>query len=251
MSSSGLEQELRNERRIEVWGTWFIGVTLIVSLLAHAAALWSMPVVAKPREKALALEVKMKFEEPPPEPEPVPEPPPPPPPPPPKPKVALPPPPNDDTPPPPPTPGPPPEVVVGATADSVSENGAGPAIQVGNTLYGQGSATAVDSAGVRPLTGPTAPPAPVVTEPSVKSEWTDGVYPEEARENNIEGVVRLQITVSPEGVVTHVVVVKGLGFGLDEEAKRRVRRFRFTPATRDGVSVSMTIPFNFRFALED
>jgi len=132
----------------------------------------------------------------------------------------------------------------------VSDDTTGPAIQVGNTLYGEGANTAVAPSTVQPITGPTAA-APVVTEPSVKSEWTDGVYPEDARENNIEGVVRLQITVSPEGVVTHAVVVKGLGFGLDEEAKRRIRRFRFIPATRDGVPVSVTIPFNFRFALED
>lgn len=254
MTSTGLEQELRNERRLELWGYWFIAGALVVSLFAHAAALWSMPLTAKPRVRDRALEVKMNFQEPPPEPEPEPQKPPEPPVPPPKPRVALPPPPNDDTPPPPPTPAPPPEVVVGATAESVSDHATGPAIQVGNTLYGEGSTKAVDPASVQPITGPTAPPvpaAPVLTEPSVKSEWTDGVYPEEARENNIEGVVRLQITISPEGVVTHVVVVKGLGFGLDEEAKRRIRRFRFAPATRDGVPISVTIPFNFRFALED
>ncbi|MDP3233816.1 MAG: energy transducer TonB [Myxococcales bacterium] len=258
MSSPGLEQELRNERRVEVWGSWFIGLTLIVSALAHVAALWSMPQTARPRERSLALDVKMKFEDlkpdPEPEPEPEPEPPPLPLTPPPKPKVPLPPPPNDDTPAPPPTAEPPPEVVVGATAASVTETGAGPAIQVGNTLYGQTAPTAVDPATVRPITGPTAPPgppAPVVTRPSVKSEWTDGAYPEEARENNIEGVVQLEITISPEGVVTHVVVVKGLGFGLDEEAKRRIRRFRFNPATRDGVPVSATVPMSVRFALTD
>jgi len=252
MTSTGLEHELRNERRLEVWGYWFIAGALVVSLVAHIAAVWSMPLTAKPRERTLALEVKMNFEEPPPEPEPPPElPEPEPPPTPPKPKVALPPPPNDDTPPPPETPEPPPEIVVGATPESVSENGAGPAIQVGNTLVAEGAKKAVDPTTVKPITGPTAPPAPVLTEASVRSEWTDGVYPEEARENNIEGVVRLQITISPEGVVTHVVVVKGLGFGLDEEARRRIRRFRFTPATRDGVPVSVTVPFNFRFALED
>jgi periplasmic protein TonB len=192
--------------------------------------------------------VKMTFEEPPP-PEPEPEKPPEPPPPPPKPKVALPPPPNEEVPP--QKPSPPPELVVGATAESANPNGAGPAIQVGNTMYGESGNKAVDPSSVRPYTGPSAPPGPVLTQPSVKSEWTDGIYPEEARENNIEGVVRLQITVSPEGVVTQVTVLKGLGFGLDEEAKRRIRRFRFAPATRDGTPVSMTMPFNFRFSLED
>ncbi|MBE2248298.1 MAG: energy transducer TonB [Myxococcus sp.] len=140
---------------------------------------------------------------------------------------------------------------MGATADSVSENATGPAIQVGNTLYGESATKAVDATTVQPYTGPSAPPAPVITEPTVKAEWTDGVYPEEARLNDIEGVVRLRITVSAEGQVTDVVVVKGLGFGLDEEARRRIKRFRFTPATRDGQPVAMTIPFNFRFALED
>jgi protein TonB len=241
--ASNIEEELRTQRRIETISQWVIIGTLLISLGVHAAMVWAMPKQVRPAEKARPIEVKMNFEE---EQKKKTEPEPPPPPPPPKRKVVLPPPPNQEAPPPEPN-QPPPELVVGVTAESVGNDG--PAVQVGNTMYGEGATKAVDSASVKAYTGPSAPPA--VVEPKVLQEWTDGAYPEEARENNIEGIVRLQITISAEGYVTNVVVVKGLGFGLDEEAKRRIKKYRFAPATRDGQPVATTIPFNFRFVLED
>ncbi len=52
----------------------------------------------------------------------------------------MPPPPNEDVPPPPPDqpPAPPPDLVVGVTSESVSDEGT-VAVQVGNTMYGEGS----------------------------------------------------------------------------------------------------------------
>jgi protein TonB len=242
--TSNIEQELRTQRRIETISQWIIVSTLLISLAVHAAMVWAMPQKRKPVEKVRPIEVKMNFEEPPKPPEPEPEPPPPPP------KPKLPPPPNKEAPPPPPD-AEPPKPVAGLTEESLSDNADGPAVQVGNTMMDKTATTAVDPNDVKPYAGPTAPPAPVLVEPKVLQEWTDGSYPEEARENNIEGIVRLQVTVSPEGYVTNVVVIKGLGFGLDEEAKRRIKKYRFAPATRDGQAIATTIPFNFRFVLED
>jgi protein TonB len=246
------EQELEHQRRVEKLGRWIIGVTVVVSVLVHAGVVVSMPTDFTQKLKDRTLEVKMNFEEEkPPEPPKPPEPEPPPPPP--KPKLVLPPPPNEDVPPPPPDqpPAPPPELVAGITADSTSDNADGPAVQVGNTMYGETGDKAVAAEDVKPITGPVAVPVETYSEPVVKEEWSDGAYPEEAREANIEGVVRLQITVDATGRVTQVTVVKGLGFGLDEEAKRRIKRFKFSPALKNGQPVPVTIPFNFRFALQD
>lgn len=88
-------------------------------------------------------------------------------------------------------------------------------------------------------------------EPTVRDMVRDGEYPDEAREANVEGVVKLKVNVDVQGRVTDVVVVKGLGFGLDEEAIRRVKRFRFNPGRREGVPVPMSTTFNFRFTLQD
>lgn len=88
---------------------------------------------------------------------------------------------------------------------------------------------------------------PTVREmPKVNDE-----YPEEARQANVDGVVKLRITVDAQGRVTDAVVVTGLGYGLDEEAVRRVKRFTFNPGTRKGQAVATTTNFNIRFALEE
>jgi TonB family protein len=62
------------------------------------------------------------------------------------------------------------------------------------------------------------------------------------------GVVSLNTVVDSQGRVTKVKVVRSLGKGLDEEAIRAVKTWRFTPAMRDGnpVAVSLMIEIDFR-----
>ena len=45
-------------------------------------------------------------------------------------------------------------------------------------------------------------------------------YPDEARTNNIQGTVLLDIEINSKGDVVSAKVSKGIGFGCDEEAKR-------------------------------
>ena len=49
----------------------------------------------------------------------------------------------------------------------------------------------------------------------------DAKYPEEARKAKSQGVVQLQIVVSPDGRATDIQVVRGPGLGLDEQADCR------------------------------
>ena len=56
-------------------------------------------------------------------------------------------------------------------------------------------------------------------------------YTEEARQQHIEGVVTVHIRVLPTGAVEIVGVTRGLGYGLDESAKRAILNTRFEPAT--------------------
>lgn len=88
-------------------------------------------------------------------------------------------------------------------------------------------------------------------QPTVREIPQGGDYPEEARQADIEGVVKLNLTVDTEGRVTDVRVVKGLGYGLDEEAARRAKRIRFLPGKRGGKPAVTTTDFNMRFALTD
>ncbi|MBE2253499.1 MAG: energy transducer TonB [Myxococcus sp.] len=87
--------------------------------------------------------------------------------------------------------------------------------------------------------------------PKVSEFPSGGEYPEEARQADVEGVVKLALTVDADGRVTAARVLKGLGYGLDEEALRRARRIRFSPGRRNGQPVASSLEFNLRFTLQD
>ncbi len=71
----------------------------------------------------------------------------------------------------------------------------------------------------------------------------------EARSQNFQGVVGVQLIVDSQGYPQDVRVVRHLGMGLDEEAIAAVKQYRFRPATYQGrsVSVQMVIDVDFRF----
>ena len=75
-------------------------------------------------------------------------------------------------------------------------------------------------------------------------------YTQEGRQANVEGVVKLEVTVDATGHVVGVKVLKGLGYGLDEAAINTVRnQWTFTPATRCGKAVPATIKASVSFGL--
>lgn len=73
-------------------------------------------------------------------------------------------------------------------------------------------------------------------------------YTEEARAAQYQGTVVLSVEIGPDGIARNIRVVRGLGLGLDENAASAVQLWHFTPATKDGVPVTVlaTIEVNFR-----
>lgn len=74
-------------------------------------------------------------------------------------------------------------------------------------------------------------------------------YPGPALSNGVEGRVYASFTVNPKGEVTDVKIVKGLGYGLDEETMRAIKALpKFIPGKQNGreVSVSFTVPITFK-----
>lgn len=59
-------------------------------------------------------------------------------------------------------------------------------------------------------------------------------YTEEARRHKIEGQVKLRAVFQADGRVTNIEVVKGLGYGLDEQAKEAVSKTVFLPRIVEG-----------------
>ncbi len=82
----------------------------------------------------------------------------------------------------------------------------------------------------------------VLSKPPVK-------YTDEARQLRVEGDVVLRVTFTATGQVVVQGVVRGLGHGLDEEARRVASQIRFRPATRNGQAVDLTTNITITFQM--
>ena len=236
---------------------WFLAGMLALSMVGHVGTMLVLPDVMA--RAATQRNVEMEFYEPPPPPppkveEPRPEPP--------KPvekiKIAVklpepvkvkevPPPPNQE--PPPETPQKPVPIVVGISMSSTTQGG-GFAVQVGNTTYGKASDKIVDPSQVKAYSAPKyLPPGGADTEPVPLGE-IKVPYPEEAKKNDIEGSVLLNVQVDAAGTVTAVSVIKGPGYGLNEAAREILKKYKFKPATKGGEAVGTSLIYTYTFLLD-
>ncbi len=76
-------------------------------------------------------------------------------------------------------------------------------------------------------------------------------YPEEALKNKVEGTVYVMVYINENGGIDFVEVVKGIGYGCDEEALRAVSQCQFTPAYNQGKPVKVRIVIPIKFKLKD
>ena len=76
------------------------------------------------------------------------------------------------------------------------------------------------------------------------------IYPEEAREAGVKGVVYLLAEIDDNGVVGEVKVSKGLGFGCDEEAIRVVKLMKFGSVSNRGRRLKTKKKFRIHFKPE-
>ncbi|HEY3353082.1 MAG TPA: TonB family protein [Polyangia bacterium] len=137
----------------------------------------------------------------------------------------------------------------GASLDSTSERGTGPAIQVGNTLQTKQRGPAPAPAKVRPLAAPVQ--AYEVTKMPLPKGRCAGEYTDAARQAGLEGTVILDLVVGPDGAPRDITVVQGLDHGLTEAALAALKRCRFTPGERNGEPVPVRVRgFKIRFFLQ-
>jgi TonB family protein len=64
----------------------------------------------------------------------------------------------------------------------------------------------------------------------------------------IVGTVAIACEIDETGVAGNFKLLKGLGYGLDEEAAEALKTWRFTPGRKNGnpVVYPTTVEFNFR-----
>ena len=82
---------------------------------------------------------------------------------------------------------------------------------------------------------------PVIVMPEL-THFEHAEYPPEAEKAGLQADVMLKLTIDRDGNVTKAEVIEPVGSGFDEAAQAAALKFKFTPATRDGVPIPVVIP---------
>ena len=98
--------------------------------------------------------------------------------------------------------------------------------------------------------GSEPPPAPMTRPVEILAKPVPR-YTESARARGIEGEVWIEAFFPSEGAAQALRVLRGLGHGLDEEARRCVAQVRFRPAERDGLRIGAVATLRITFELAD
>ena len=77
------------------------------------------------------------------------------------------------------------------------------------------------------------------------------LYTGDAKRAGIHGIVRMEVVVEPDGRVGKVRVTGSLDtiYGLDDEAVKTVKKWRFVAGMKDGVAVPVLVEIEMTFTL--
>ena len=92
-------------------------------------------------------------------------------------------------------------------------------------------------------------PGPDVVMPKLKRE-VKPAYTRDAYAAKIEGAVIVQCVVEPDGTVSHATVLRSLEPGLDQEALKAARGWRFEPGRREGKPVPVRVSIELQFRIK-
>jgi protein TonB len=164
-----------------------------------------------------------------------------------------------------PQPEQPPKEVFGMDKESFTDNkSAAIAQRAGNTQMKSQEADYTPPRQVPDLadTQPAPPPRPrprlqpstfnlseVSERPRVLT-WVRPQYTDAAQDEEVEGVVKVEVILDRTGKPVRARIVKGLGYGLDGAVKHAVMKSRFSPCKRRGMPVKCRLVIPNRFKLE-
>ncbi|MFL6468883.1 MAG: energy transducer TonB, partial [Pyrinomonadaceae bacterium] len=98
-----------------------------------------------------------------------------------------------------------------------------------------------------PGSGEPPPKVAAVTTPLQIISKPKATYTDAARTNNVQGSVRLKITLLASGAVGSITPVTRLPHGLTEQAIAAARQIRFKPKMINGVAQSVVVTFDYGF----
>lgn len=134
----------------------------------------------------------------------------------------------------------------GMPMGSANGNGAGGAYGIAGVVQSSGfgavSDAPKDSRPTAEPVGGTGSPVEIVSKPRPD-------YTEDGRKHSVEGEVTLEVTFTAAGQVLVVRVVRGLGYGLDEQAIRAAQQIHFKPAQLGGQPIDSRAVVHIIFQL--
>ncbi len=135
------------------------------------------------------------------------------------------------------------------TASLGSGSGGGAGTGTG-TGIGSGSGSGLGAGSGGGTGGGVYQPGNGVTLPRILRE-VKPAYTSDAMRAKVQGTVLLQCVVRPDGSVSDIQVLRSLDsvFGLDQEAMKAARQWRFAPGTRMGQAVPVQITIELTFTL--
>ena len=74
-------------------------------------------------------------------------------------------------------------------------------------------------------------------------------YTDSARSAGVMGTITLLINFSADSTTKDILVIRSLGFGLDQEAIRAAKKIKFTPEIKDGKPISVVKLVQYTFTL--
>jgi TonB family protein len=77
----------------------------------------------------------------------------------------------------------------------------------------------------------------------------DAKYTDFAVRDKVQGTLQLRLVVDASGVPQRISVARPLGYGLDAGAAEAMRKWRFAPGTRDGITVATGVLVEQQFSL--
>ena len=98
-----------------------------------------------------------------------------------------------------------------------------------------------------PIASPSNPGNSTTVIPLKLISKPQAMYTDEARRRRVEGTIRAVILCGASGRVEGVILLKRLGFGLDEAAIRAATQIRFEPRMNDGKPVASIVTIDYGF----
>jgi TonB family protein len=148
--------------------------------------------------------------------------------------------------------------VIGLNFSSTVSGGKGPSFAVGNTRMGATQRVAEDASQVEvlePGTNRVASRIPIAGQIRTKPKRLKEIkptYPKLLREQGIEADVTVSISVSKQGKVTKVRVIKGAPYEeFNQAAIDAANKQFFQPATRNGLPIDYILKYTYRFRLNE